>query len=59
MQQALLTELTAARQAAAAKRAEAQALRASAWTAFESALFTTGELPASNAGGSTAHESPL
>jgi type I restriction enzyme S subunit len=51
-QQALISDLTAAHQAAAAKRAEAQTLRASAWTAFESALFTRGEFPASNAGGS-------
>ena len=44
-QQALITELTTARQTAAAKRAEAQTLRASAWTAFESALFTTNDSP--------------
>ncbi|WP_207188627.1 hypothetical protein [Thiocystis minor] len=44
-QQALITDLTTARQTATAKRAEARALRASAWTAFESALFATGDLP--------------
>ena len=35
------------------KRIEAQTLRASAWTAFESALFTTNDSPESHAGRST------
>lgn len=38
-QQVLITALITARQTSATKRTEAQALRASAWAAFESALF--------------------
>lgn len=52
-QQSLLNEVTVARRMAHAKRAQAQTLRASAWTAFESALFTTNDSPESHACGST------
>ncbi|HTP64037.1 MAG TPA: type I restriction enzyme HsdR N-terminal domain-containing protein [Geobacteraceae bacterium] len=38
-QRTLIAELMAARQTAAAKRAEAQTLRSTAWAAFETALF--------------------
>ncbi|MBP8290035.1 MAG: hypothetical protein KAX51_09565 [Chromatiaceae bacterium] len=52
-QRRLMEVLANASQSAATKLTEAQTLRASAWTAFESALFTTNDSPESHAGGST------
>lgn len=52
-QRRLMEILANASQSAATKLTEAQTLRASAWTAFESALFTTNDSPESHAGGST------
>jgi type I restriction enzyme S subunit len=43
VQKALISELSAAEMNARAKRAEAAALRQSAWAAFEAALFTASE----------------
>jgi len=45
-QQLLIDRLATARKEAVAKRTEAAILRQSAWTAFESALFTVGEAAA-------------
>jgi type I restriction enzyme S subunit len=52
-QRTLLRKLHESTLTADTKRTQAQTLRASAWTAFESALFTDSGLPESDTGGTT------